>query len=108
MSAFVKFKDFNDLNEWNELSAATDANRQEYQEDESEWNDICTGIFAFGEEYQNSIDIHDYAGLQSELSDEDQEKLNFREMHIYLLEMQGHTRSEAEIVVYYYDSIDEL
>ena len=114
MSAFVNVNDanFNDANEWKELSAEIDANREEYQnnvvEDDADWNDIVAGIFAFGEEYQNSIDIHDYEGLQSELSEEEQEKLNFREMHIYLLEIQGHTRCEAEIVVEYYESIDEL
>jgi hypothetical protein len=108
MSAFVNFKDFNDASEWNDLSAAIDAIREECQEDENMWNDICSGIQAFGEEYQCSIDIHDYEGLRSELSEEEQERLNFREMHIYLLEMQGHTRCEAEIVVYYYDSIYEV
>ena len=102
------YKIVNDASECNELSSAIDAIRQECQEDENMWNDICSGIQTFGEEYQNTIDIHDYEGLQSELSEEEQEKLNFREMHIYLLEMQGHTRSEAEIIVYYYDSVYEL
>ena len=96
MSAFVIF---NDTNEWNELSNDIYMVSREFQNDiiqiDNDWNDICAGIFAFGEEYQNSIDIHDYEGLQSELSEEEQEILNFREMHIYLLEMQGKTYNEA-------------
>ena len=112
MSAFVNFNDFNNSNDWNDLSNDICLVSREFQnniiQDDNDWNDICADIEAYGEEYQNSIDIHDYEGLQSEFSEEEQERLNFREMHIYLLQMQGHTYTEAEIIVEYYDSIDEL
>jgi hypothetical protein len=101
MSAFVFV---NDASEWKELSAAIDANRQEYQEDEKEWNDICAEIQSFGEEYQTSVDIHDYEEEKDYLSEEEQERRNFREMHIYLLQMQGYTYTESEIIVDYYES----
>ena len=108
MSAFVNF---NDSSDWNELSNEIYNVSEEFKnniiQDDNDWNEICTGIFAFGEEYQNSIDIHDYEGLQSELSEEEQDRLSFKEMHIYLLQMQGHTYTEAEIIVEYYDSIDQ-
>jgi hypothetical protein len=106
MSAFVNF---NDENEWNELSAEINAVSIEFQNDiiqiDNDWAEICAGIEAYGEEYQTSIDIHDYEGLQSELSEEDQDRLSFKEMHIYLLQMLGYTYTEAEIIVEYYDSI---
>jgi len=114
MSAFVNVNDanFNDDSKWEELSAEIDANREEYQnnvvEDDVDWNAIVAEIKAYCQVYQNDIDTHDYEGVQSELSEEEQEKLNFREMHIHLLEMQGHSRCEAEIVVGYYESIHQL
>jgi len=111
MSAFVNFNDFNNSNDWNELSNEIYNVSEEFKnniiQDDNDWNEICAGIFAFGEEYQNSIDIHDYEGLQSELSEEEQDILSFKEMHIYLLQMQGHTYTQAEIIVEYYDSIDK-
>ena len=108
MSAFVNFNDFSDWNELsNEIYNVSEEFKNNIIQDDNDWNEICAGIFAFGEEYQNSIDIHDYEGLQSELSEEESEILNFREMHIYLLQMQGHTYTEAEIIVEYYDSIDQ-